>query len=412
MISRIMPSRVPPLRFPSYKDNWHPYKLDFAATKIQDGTHFSPKVLEVGNYRYITSKNIRNGHMRLVDTQFLSDDEHRNIYKRCDVKYGDVLITKDGASTGNVCINDIREEISLLSSVAFIRANEDVSTNEYIYQYLTTPFGQKEVQSVISGQAITRITLTKLRNFEFWFPSLPEQNKIAVFLSAVDQKIQLLQRKKELLEQYKKGVMQKLFSQEIRFKDDQGQDYPDWEEKRLGEFTYKVGKKNKENISYPIYSINNQEGFLPQSEQFEGMDSADRGYDISMYKIIHNNTFAYNPARINVGSIGYSDNLDGVIISSLYVCFKTTADLDDGYLLKYLDTYAFNKAVLRNAEGGVRQYLFYENFSIIKIPTPSIDEQIRISQFLSTLDRKIDFMKSQIDHIKSFKKGLLQQMFV
>ena len=97
----------------------------------------------------------------------------------------------------------------------------------------------------------------------------------------------------------------------------------DWAIKKLGELTFKVGEKNKAGIKYPIYSINNKEGFLPQSDQFEGMDSNDRGYDITLYKMIERNTFAYNPARINVGSIGYSGELHDIIISSLYVCFKT-----------------------------------------------------------------------------------------
>ena len=206
--------------------------------------------------------------------------------------------------------------------------------------------------------------------------------------------------------------MQKIFSQELRFKDANGNKYPEWEEKKLGDVTYKVGKKNKENIKYPIYSINNKEGFLAQSEQFEGMDSNERGYDISMYKIIHPNTFAYNPARINVGSIGYSYNLNKLIISSLYVCFQTSDELDDLFLLSFIGTYNFNKSVLRNVEGGVRQYLFYENFAIIKVPLPSVAEQKKIANFLSALDVKIEKVNTQINNTKAFKKGLLQQMFV
>ncbi|UHO40375.1 hypothetical protein H5J24_10600 [Chryseobacterium capnotolerans] len=91
----------------------------------------------------------------------------------------------------------------------------------------------------------------------------------------------------------------------------------------MGEVTTLVNKRNKNNEKLPVYSINNKLGFVPQSEQFEGVDSEDRGYDIKLYKIIDTNTFAYNPARINVGSIGYSENLENIIISSLYVCFKT-----------------------------------------------------------------------------------------
>ncbi len=193
-----------------------------------------------------------------------------------------------------------------------------------------------------------------------------------------------------LLQQFKKGIVQKLFSQQIRFKTEDGNDFPKWERRKLGELTYKTGKKNKDSIKYPIYSINNIDGFLPQNEQFDGMDSNDRGYDISLYKIIEPQTFAYNPARINVGSIGYSGDLKDIIISSLYVCFKTKKELNANFLLQFLKTEAFKKSVLKNVEGGVRDYLFYENFSNITIDLPSIAEQHRITDFLSTIDKKIE----------------------
>lgn len=206
--------------------------------------------------------------------------------------------------------------------------------------------------------------------------------------------------------------MQKIFSQQIRFKDDNGQEYSMWEKKRLGELTFKTSKKNKDNAHFPIYSINNKEGFLPQGDQFEGVDSNSRGYDISLYKVIDESTFAYNPARINVGSIGYSGNLKNIIISSLYVCFKTKQVLEDAYLLQYLKTYQFNKSVLQNVEGGVRDYLFYENFSNIKISLPCNKEQLKIANFLSIIDDKINCTQKQIEKAEVWKKGLMQQMFV
>jgi len=135
-----------------------------------------------------------------------------------------------------------------------------------------------------------------------------------------------------------------------------------WVNKKLGSVTYPVGKKNKNGIKYPIYSINNKEGFLPQSDQFDGVDSNDRGYDITLYKLIEKNTFAYNPARINVGSIGYSGKLHNIIISSLYVCFKTNDDLNDSFFSAFLKTNSFRESVKRCVEGGIRSYLFYENF--------------------------------------------------
>jgi len=185
----------------------------------------------------------------------------------------------------------------------------------------------------------------------------------------------------------------------------------EWVEKRLGKITRKVSNKNKENISYPIYSINNKEGFVEQSQQFEGVDSNERGYDISMYKIIEKNTFAYNPARINVGSIGYSGNLNKIIISSLYVCFRSTEQIYDPFIYIYFKSFQFNKSVLRNTEGGVRDYLFYDNFSHIKFCFPSLPEQKKIADFLTTVDDKIQSLTQKKEALTQYKKGLLQKLF-
>jgi type I restriction enzyme S subunit len=184
-----------------------------------------------------------------------------------------------------------------------------------------------------------------------------------------------------------------------------------WEKKTLGEITYKVSKKNNEGIKLPIYSINNKEGFLPQSDQFDGIDSNNRGYDISLYKIIERNTFAYNPARINVGSIGYSGDLHNIIISSLYVCFKTKEIINDLFLLFFFRTYGFNKLVENNVEGGIRNYLFYENFARINIILPIKEEQQEIADCLYSIDELIKEQNQKLDTLKAHKKGLMQQLF-
>ena len=205
--------------------------------------------------------------------------------------------------------------------------------------------------------------------------------------------------------------MQKIFSQKLRFKDSKGNKFTDWEKFKLGELTTKVGAKNKNNEQLPIYSISNKKGFIPQSNQFAGLDSIERGFDISLYKIIEEKTYAYNPARINVGSIGYSDSLNRVLVSSLYVCFKTKENVFDNFFSHYLDSFSFNKAVLRSTEGGVRQYLFYENFSSIIIMLPSINEQKKIASFLNEISKQIELVNKQLEETRFFKKGLLSKLF-
>lgn len=247
------------------------------------------------------------------------------------------------------------------------------------------------------------------------YPSLAEQKKIADCLSSLDKYIDATKRKLELLKEHKKGLMQRLFpakgktTPELRFQEFQNDG--EWQIVSLGEITSVVNRRNKSNRSLPIYSINNAEGFVPQSQQFAGMDSEARGYDISAYKIIGKHTFAYNPARINVGSIGYSGELKDILISSLYVCFKTMDNVDDDFLMCFFNSYIFNQAVESNVEGGIRSYLFYENFSRIKIAIPSLYEQKRIASCITSIEDMIKQTNKQICLLETHKNGLLQQLF-
>ena len=207
-------------------------------------------------------------------------------------------------------------------------------------------------------------------------------------------------------------IVKRIFSQGLQLKNINENSFPKWIEKKLGDITKIVNKRNKNNEKLPVYSINNKLGFVPQNEQFEGIDSDERGYDIKLYKIINKNTFAYNPARINVGSIGYSNNLENIIISSLYVCFKSKQEINDAFLFQYLKTDMFNKKVLKNVEGGVRDYLFYENFSRIRVNIPSLEEQNKIAQILSSFDEKINLEIDLLSQYELQKKYLVSNLFV
>ena len=232
---------------------------------------------------------------------------------------------------------------------------------------------------------------------------------------AIDSYISSINEKMEQLKAHKKSLMQKLFPQkghtvpECRFSEFEKDRA--WEKMKLGDVTIVVNRRNKSNRSLPIYSISNKDGFILQSEQFDGLDSESRGYDISLYKIVGRNTFAYNPARINIGSIGYSGDLKEVLISSLYVCFKTTDELDDEFLICFLKTAQFNQAVENNVEGGIRNYLFYENFSRIKIVLPSLQEQKKIAATILSIDDVISKYTDKVSLLEDYKKGLMQQLF-
>ena len=262
------------------------------------------------------------------------------------------------------------------------------------------------------------IDTKKLFELPIVFPSIREQQKIAECLSSIDALIKAAENKIDELKAHKKGLMQQLFPAEgktvpaIRFSE--FQNAGEWIKVNLGELTHKISRKNRTGKSYPIYSINNKQGFIRQEEQFDGVDSNERGYDLSLYNMIDSNTFAYNPARINVGSIGYSGDLKDIIISSLYVCFKTRETVNDEFLLKYFETESFNKAVLNSVEGGIRSYLFYDNFAKINLylpPNYDTAEQQKIADCLSSIDDLITAQTNRLEALRNHKKGLMQQLF-
>ena len=151
--------------------------LNTVCLKIQDGTHFSPKTNNKGPYRYVTSKNIRNGYIDTSNIEWIDKHEHDKIFKRCDVKKGDLLFTKDGVNAGNVAINIFREPISLLSSVAFIRPDPNYLLPQYLFSYLHSQVGRSKVLMHIRGSAITRLTLDQIKSLQIPVPEITEQEK-------------------------------------------------------------------------------------------------------------------------------------------------------------------------------------------------------------------------------------------
>lgn len=192
----------------------------------------------------------------------------------------------------------------------------------------------------------------------------------------------------------------------LRFPEFQGE----WEKCILGDITENFNLRNKDKIQYPMFSVTNDRGFIPQSEQFEGRDMV--GEDIKAYKIIHSNDFAYNPARINVGSIAMYTGEKPCMISSLYVCFKTTKKVNNEWLMQLLKTPKMNYYYNVNGEGGVRVYLFYPNFARIRMFIPKIEEQKKIAKLLNLIDERIATQNKIIDKLQSLIKGIGKQLFM
>ncbi|RKV98939.1 MAG: restriction endonuclease subunit S [Streptococcus sp.] len=277
--------------------------------------------------------------------------------------------------------------------------------------YLENQINSMRILNESTG--VPQLTAPQLGNYKVYHPEIDEQSAIGSLFRTLDD---LLASYKVNLANYqslKATMLSKMFPKagqtvpEIRLDGFEGE----WEIKKFKSISTKRGKSNSKGYDYPAYSVSNQSGLIPQSEQFEG--SRLENLEKTSYKIVEPNEFAYNPARINVGSIAFNDLGEIVIVSSLYVIFLLDKSINNNYALLFIKSLEFNKEVRRNTEGSVREYLFYDNFANIRIPIPpSLDEQQAIGSYFSNLDNLINSHQEKISQLETLKKKLLKDMFI
>lgn len=257
------------------------------------------------------------------------------------------------------------------------------------------------------GTSQTVLSLNELRGIKLRIPCLDEQQKIAAFLEAVDEKLTALRKKKDLLTTYKRGVMQQIFSQRIRFNRDDGNAFPDWEEMRLGRIFSERSERG--NGDAELLSVTMSRGVVRAAD----VDRANgASSDRSNYKTVHVNDIAYNSMRMWQGANGVSSYFG--IVSPAY----TVITPDRGQIPSFWGYYFKLPKVIqefqRHSQGLTSDTwnLKFPALSSIRLPVPHPEEQQKIADLLSLLDLKITSVSEQITHMEAFKKGLLQQMFV
>ena len=288
-------------------------------------------------------------------------------------------------------------------------------------EFLSIELNGSEVESQLRKIVSSGARMDGLLNISFdeystvtvLLPDIKEQEHIADFFRNLDHLITLHQRKYDKLQVLKKAMLEKMFPKngssvpEIRFKG-----FTDaWEQRKFSDITFPAGEKNKENLPLESYSITNESGFVPQDEKFENGGTM-READKRMYYIVSPNSFAYNPARINVGSIGYQDTGKSVIVSSLYEVFKTSDDVDDRLLWHWFKSPDFQKLIMQLQEGGVRLYFYYDKLCMGQVFLPSLEEQRKIGKLFDTLDHLITLHQRELEKLQNIKKSMLEKMFV
>ncbi|EOU9528821.1 restriction endonuclease subunit S [Pantoea sp. B550] len=285
--------------------------------------------------------------------------------------------------------------------------------NKFLFHYVQT---NKfiECANKSSGSKMPRADWSVVSSEMMSFPQEKEQAKIADFLSSVDEKISLLNKQYGLFCRYKKGMIQKIFSQEVRFKDDSGNEFPEWEEVELKQIAIKVNTKNRDNSVSTVLTNSATQGIVSQESYFEREIVTES--NLTGYYVVRIGDFVYNP-RISstapVGPIKMNELTQGVM-SPLYTVFRFEKGLLKfyQYFLESSVWHDYMKSVANSGARHDRMNISGADFFGLPVPQPFEEEQTKIAKFLSTLDEKIAVKKAELDKLKTWKQGLLQQMFV
>jgi type I restriction enzyme S subunit len=383
---------VPKLRFPEFSGEWVEKKVgEISKTIIAGGT---PSTLKEeywnGDIRWMSSGELNFKKVYEVNGRITEIGLKKSSTKMIPIGCILIGLAGQGKTRGTVAMNMV--ELCTNQSIASIFPNDKIFHNNFLYHDLDRRYDELRKLSTGDGGR-GGLNLQIIKSLTVNLPNLSEQQKIATFLTAIDTKIEQLTKKQTLLKQYKKGVMQKLFSQELRFKADDGSEFSEWEEKKLGKIArITTGSSNRQD--------SNLDGEFTFFDRSQDIRTSDR--------------FLFDAEAIIVPGEG-QEFIPKYFKGKFDLHQRTYAIMDfkdiNGIFLFY--SISFNSNHLNShAVGSTVKSLRLPMFETMPINLPSLFEQEKIANFLTAIDTKIDLATKQLEATKQFKKALLQQMFV
>ena len=422
---------VPKLRFNEFEGNWSKNPLGQFCEHITYGLTVRPKFVESG-IPLISAREIKSGTIKYSDAPQISMNDFNSLSDKAKPVAGDLFLSKTG-SIGFSAKHTLSDPIAITQNIAVIRfIDEDIIEPDYVLHYFKTRYFYCSAISRVNQSTIMDLQLGDIKKLLLPIPpNFSEQQKIASFLSTVDKKIELLTEKKAKLTEYKKGVMQQLFNGRfeiseqstqdgkitfipptLRFKADDGSDFSDWEEKKLGSLGSFAGggtpdTKNPECWVGDVPWISSSDVIDDNIFKIEKSRFITRAaIEGSATKIIPKDSILI-VSRVGVGKFVVST--EDICTSQDFSNF-TPKELDVIFMAYNL---YFNKHKLESlAQGTSIKGFTTGDLKSMKLGIPSRREQGKIANFLSAIDQKIELANSEVEKAKEWKKGLLQQMFV
>ena len=400
---------IPQLRFPEFSGEWKEKKLSDVAEIVGGGT--PPTAVEKywgGDIQWFTPTEIKNKYIvnskRTITQVGLDTSSARLLPKG-------TLLFSSRATVGEIGIA-VQECTTNQGFQSFI-VNKD-NDSEFLYNWIIK--NKKEFIRRASGSTFLEIGKSEIKKIKSNIPLLSEQQKIAAFLAAVDSKIEQLSKKQALLGEYKKGLMQQIFSQAIRFKANDDSEFPDWEEKKLGDvcklqggYAFKSAEFQKHGIPIiRISNISNNNDFIDNRNlvYYNEIKNSDKF-------IIKNGDLIVAMSGATTGKSSIYNLIEDAYLNQRVGLFKANNSLlDYGFLIQIVFSYIFATQLDSVLVAGAQPNVSSKDIEGFEISLPSKIEQNKIANFLSSIDSKIEQVGKQLDESKQFKKALLQQMFV
>ncbi len=404
---------VPALRFEEFSNEWDKKRLK-EVFSIFNGYAFSSSDAKENGCRWVKIADVGINEINHDATSYLPV-EFKTIYSKFILRQGDYVVALTRPILGGrlkiARIDTVLDGSLLNQRVGKLESKNDLT---FIYSLLQKKSLISRIENRIAGTDPPNLSPNEIDSLNQYIPSLPEQQKIASFLSAIDDRIWQLTRKKELLEQYKKGVIQQFFSGELRFKDAIGKSYPKWEKKKLGDIFefFRGSLLSKPDLieSGKYLCIHYGELFTSYAEVITSINfktDLENGFLSKKGDILMPSSDVTPKGLAKASSI----QLDNVILGGDMNILRPNSDINSIFFSYLLN---FNQQkIIQKVTGTTVKHIYNKDVKMLEFKVPSaFDEQKKIADFLQSIDSKIEIVKVQILQTQVFKKGLLQQMFV
>ena len=386
---------VPNLRFPEFEGEGQEKRLSDIAD-LSKGIGISKDQLSADGEPCILYGELYTKYKSETIKEVISKTNIDNT-KLVKSKANDVIIPCSGETAEEIatarCV--LKDDILLGGDLNIIRLH---GYDGSFMSYQLNGKRKYDIAKVAQGVSVVHLYGEHLKNIKTINPSLNEQKKIANLLSLLDERISTQNKIIEDLKKLRSAIIEREYTFKVQT------------HSHIGDFIEQNSNRNKDNIIQNVLSVSNRQGFIRQREQFE--DRSIASDDTSNYKIVARNDFAFNPARINVGSIARLTTFEKGIVSPMYICFHTKNSILPEYLSFYFETKQFFSEIQKRLEGSVRQCLSYEGLCNIPFFPPVIEDQRRIGKRLFTLVQKFNLEMTFLEMLQKQKTYLLRQMFI